>query len=99
MKLTIIKSDGMVAIDGQPYFDLDLSAIPDNVHAVQWSGEVGEVEHKDPATGKMTANEEITSLDQFQVAIDAWTTADAAAKAEAAARAATQPQQGNEAPQ
>ena len=95
MKLTIIKSDGMVAIDGQPYFGLDLSAIPDNVHAVQWSGEVGEVEHKDPATGKMTANEEITSLEQFQVAIDAWNVADTAAKAVAP----SQPQENSGAPQ
>lgn len=93
MKLTIIKSDGMVSIDGVPYFDLDLSSIPANVHAVQWNGAYGEIEHKDPVTGKMVANEEITSVDQFQAAIDAWNVADAAAKAEAAARAAFDAQQ------
>lgn len=72
MRVTIIPADGFVAIDGEGYSGLDLSSIDLSVHAVQWHGESGEVEVKNPVTGKMVENREITSLDEFQQALNAW---------------------------
>lgn len=79
MILTIIKRDGLVVVDGVGYSGLDLSSLADTVHAVQWDGISGEIEHKDPVTNKMTLNEPIDSIEQFQPLIDAWTAADVAA--------------------
>ena len=44
MKLTIIRADGAVYKDGVSYSGLDLSAIPSNIHALQWYENEGEVE-------------------------------------------------------
>jgi hypothetical protein len=84
MRVTIIPEDGSVCVDGEGYSNLNLSWIEDSVHAIQWYGERGEIERKDPTMGKMTGNEEINSLEPFQLALDAW----AEAK-QAAAQAAT----------
>ena len=86
MRVTIIPADGFVSVDGKGYGELDLSFINPSIHAVQWYGESGEVEVKNPATGKMVENREITSLDDFQSAIAAW---QAAREAEIAAQAAS----------
>ena len=72
MRLTIIPIDGSVSVDGKGFGELDLSFIDASVHAVQWYETHGEVEVKDPVTGRMVANEVITSIDAFQPAIDAW---------------------------
>lgn len=72
MRVTIIPADGFVSVDSEGYSGLDLSFIDASVHAVQWYGGSGEVEIKNPVTGKMVENREITSLDEFQPAIDAW---------------------------
>lgn len=84
MRVTIIPSDGFVSIDGDGFSGLDLSNIDASVHAVQWYGTHGEVEVKNPVTGKMVSNTEITSLEQFQVAIDIWNNAKEEALAEEA---------------
>jgi hypothetical protein len=44
MKLTIIRADGAVYKDGVSYSGLDLTAVPADVHALQWYGTEGEVE-------------------------------------------------------
>ena len=44
MKLTIIPIDGAVYKDGISYSGLDLSAVPVNVHALQWYETEGEIE-------------------------------------------------------
>jgi len=92
MRLIIIPVDGCVSIDGVPFSGLDLSFMTSSVHAVQWYDTHGEVEVKNPVTGRMVANEVITSIDAYQPAIDAWqvakTAAEAAEAAEAAAAAA-----------
>jgi len=84
MRLVIIdqKNNMMqVGIDGLFYDDLDATYLADNIHAVQWYGESGEVEYKDPVTGKMTHNEDIVSITAFQFAVDAWNAAKAAEEA------------------
>ena len=72
MKVTIIPVDSSVTINGVGFSGLDLSFIPNNVHAVQWYDTFGEVEIKDTVTGKMISNDNISSLDFYQPAIDAW---------------------------
>lgn len=72
MRVTIIPIDGFVSVDGVGYSGLDLSATDPSIHAVQWYGESGEVEIKNPTTGKMIENREITSLNEFQNAMAAW---------------------------
>lgn len=86
-----------VGKDGDFYDHLDASQLPSDVHAVQWNGTSGEVEKKDPVTGKMVSNEQISDISAFQFAVDAWQTAYDAEQAEIAlaiaeAEAATQPQ-------
>jgi hypothetical protein len=79
MRVTIIPDDGFVSIDGSGYHDLDLSAIDASIHAVQWYGAEGEVEVRNPVTRKMIENRTITSLSEFQPALDAWNVANTAA--------------------
>ena len=59
MKLTIIPDGKIIGIDGTFYRDVqqDLSWIPSNVHAVQWSDSSGEIEYNDG-----TPNEIISDL-------------------------------------
>lgn len=71
MRLTIIKGDGFVSVDGVGFTKLDLSSLPANFHALQWYETYGNLEEKD-ANGVMS-NVEITSLTPYQDAIDAWT--------------------------
>ena len=87
MRVTIVPVDGLVNIDGLRYLGLDLSFIPNNVHAVQWYDTYGEVEIKDPVTGKMISNDDINSLDSYQPAIDAWNSAKLAEEAAAVKKA------------
>jgi hypothetical protein len=84
MRLTIIPVDGTVRVDGVGFGGLDLSFMDASVHAVQWYETHGEIEVKDPATGRMIANEVITSIDAFQPAIDVWQAAKTAADVAAA---------------
>jgi hypothetical protein len=88
MRLTIIPVDGFVGIDGKGFGGLNLSFMDASVHAVQWYETHGEVEVKDPATGRMTTNEVITSIEVYQPAIDVWQTAKTAEEVAAAAAAA-----------
>ena len=59
MRLTIVPEDRLIGIDGIFYQDIqqDLSWIPSNVHAVQWSDSSGEIEYNDG-----TPNEVISEL-------------------------------------
>lgn len=47
MRLTIIRDMGLVHIDGRGYDELDMTGIPEEIHALQWDGEKGEVEYID----------------------------------------------------
>jgi len=82
MRVTIIPSDGFVSIDGVGYGSLNLSSIDPSVHAVQWYGDKGEVELCDSVTRKMVENRAITSLGEFQSALDAWNVANTAVPVE-----------------
>jgi hypothetical protein len=68
MRLTIIKDDSAVII-GNIYYEIDVSALPSGFHALQWYETWGEIEWKDE-NGKMTGNERIESLNDYQWIID-----------------------------
>jgi len=95
MRLIIIPVDGSVSVDGVGFSGLDLSFMDASVHAVQWYETHGEIEVKDPATGRMIENRVITAIDAFQPAISLWqaakTTQDEAIAAAAAAAVNNQP--------
>lgn len=91
MRVTIIKHDNAVAIDGVRY-RVDTRTMPVNVAVVQWDGIAGEIEYSHATCdhcgvrGKKP-NEVINSLTPYQTYVDAWNIADENAK-EAAAKAA-----------
>lgn len=71
MRVTIVKRDGIVCVDGTCLNNIDTSDIPDEVRAVQWFGGFGEVEVVDQVTGK-PGNVRIESIAPYQVWIDRW---------------------------
>lgn len=92
MKLTIIPSDGAVYKDGVSYSGLDLSGIPENVHALQWNGDSGWIEFNNESEFRKPANEKIDALpDWANDALVKWDEAKASSEA-AIQAAATRPQ-------
>lgn len=69
MRLTIIRDDNLVIVDGRP-LRIDCSALPQSVSAVQWYGDHGEVETTD-GDGRR-ANLAMQSMDDYQSLVDAW---------------------------
>ena len=89
MKVSIIKEDGTVVKDGVAYTELDLSALPDNFHALQWDTSSGDLETKD--VNNIPSNTAISDLSPYQWCVDAWQAAyDAEQAAIAAAEAAAE---------
>ena len=73
MTVTIIPCDGVVVKDGVAYMQLDFSSagIPTTVHALQWQGTSGWVEHTD------LTNEPIAALpDWAETCLAIWQAAD-----------------------
>jgi len=71
MRVTIVKRDGIVCVDGTCLNNIDTSDIPDEVRAVQWFGAFGEVEVIDPVSGK-PGNVRIENIASYQIWIDRW---------------------------
>lgn len=72
MRVTIIADDRMVYVEGQPE-TVDLSSLPEDVHAVQWYGTRGEVEFKNNfVENKRKPNEEIKDFAEYQEFVDLW---------------------------
>lgn len=71
MRVTIIKADGTVTVNGRGFGGIDMSSLPDYVHALQWYETHGDLELRDPVTGRME-NVEISSLDDFATVLAAW---------------------------
>lgn len=66
MRLTIIRVDGVVAVNGV-FRKVDLTGFPAHIHAVQWDGASGYIELNDGT------NEPITSIAPYTAFIDRWT--------------------------
>lgn len=73
MRLTIIKPDSAVYIDGDARI-VDLSTMAANIHAVQWSDDAnkGWIEFAQDPFGPPVPNEDITSRAPYQPYIDEW---------------------------
>ena len=79
MRLTIIKDDNCVYVDGVP-MPVDCTALPSSFHALQWADTQGEIEWTHER------NERITDLTPYQSWIENWTIANQEALALAEAR-------------
>lgn len=76
MKLTIIKNDKAVYVDGYSFDGLDLSAIPENVHALQWNNNLGWIEFVENDDFTRPPNEKIEQLPSWaNIAVARWTEA------------------------
>jgi hypothetical protein len=81
MKLTIIRADGAVYKDGVSYSGLDLTAVPADVHALQWKDTKGWIEFVD-SDGIKPQNKAIISLPAWATtAATKWDEAKAAEEA------------------
>lgn len=68
MRIAIVPSDKMVYINNESQDNLCLDCIPQNIRALQWYGDHGEIEYNDGSH-----NEDITSLpDWVQPCVEAW---------------------------
>ena len=47
MRITILPKDGTVAVNGEGFEEIDMSKVPDDIHAVQWYDGRGEIEYID----------------------------------------------------
>jgi hypothetical protein len=83
MRITIIPSDGFMAVNGVGYSGVDLSSVPAGIRAVQFDGAKGEIERPGDADTPPT-NEAITDVGQFAGAMAAWAAKHAEATAEPA---------------
>ena len=85
-RVTIIPVDGFCSVEGNGYIGIDMVSVPADVHAIQWYGTHGEVEIKDPVTGKLVRNEFIADLSEYQsVLASYWATRTAAEESQVAA--------------
>lgn len=82
MRVTIIKSDNAVYVDGHA-LGVDCSSLPPNFHALQWYGTWGEIEYN--ANG-VHSNRRITDITPYMEWINKH--AETKAQLEAAAKAA-----------
>lgn len=92
MRVTIIKDDSTVVVDGVPYV-VDCSDLPADLHALQWDGARGEIEYsvmlcEHCGTRSKKNNETISDAAPYQKYLDAWYAAKVEAEAKAAAQAA-----------
>ena len=65
MRVTIIRDDSLVGIDGQ-FRQVDLSGLPDGIRAVQWNGTGGHVEYDE------APNTALPHITGFQLFIERW---------------------------
>jgi hypothetical protein len=98
VKLTIIRGDGAVYKDGISYLHLDLTAVPSDIHALQFNDATnkGWIEFVMTDEGQKPPNEAITALPSWAItALTKWEEAkvtEEAARTAAAAAMANQPQ-------
>lgn len=65
MRLTIIRDDSHVGIDGE-FRELNLTSLDPNISAVQWDGVKGHIEYYN------SPNSPITSVENFSNIVQAW---------------------------
>ena len=65
MHITIIKDDQAVYEDGVMVDGINLSDLPDDFHALQWDGKVGEIEWKTTTT----PNQQVSTEEEIDKAL------------------------------
>lgn len=74
-RLTIVKEDNMVGVDGE-FYVVDCSSLPANFHALQWYGNEDEPYGEVEWNGRpKPPNTFIDNLNDYQNIIDAWNVA------------------------
>ncbi len=96
MRLTIIKDDNRVMVDGVGY-EVDCSSLPADVHAVQWDGSSGEIEYRMTRCDHCGArskkvNEFIRDVAPYAPLVEAWKLAKTVADTDALRLAAERAQ-------
>jgi hypothetical protein len=84
MRLTIIKADNTVGLDGE-FLTVDCAALPADFHALQWEGPEDGIGGEGEAewTGKpKPANTEVIDLGDYYAYVEAWRTEKARIEAE-----------------
>jgi hypothetical protein len=71
MTVTIVPADKLVYVDGEAQ-TVDMSDMPDYIHALQWYGAYGEIEFKTDANGKRLPNLRFTDFGPFQFMVTRW---------------------------
>lgn len=71
MRVTVVKDDGVVCVDGVCYAGIDTTGLPATLHAMQWYDTYGEEEHADPVTRRPYVTQ-INSLTPYQGVLDQW---------------------------
>jgi hypothetical protein len=84
MKLTVIREDTTVYVDGRSYTELNMDAVPTDVHALQWRDSDGWIEFVETPDGYKPVNQAIDQLPQWALdLVVSWQAADATAQAKA----------------
>ncbi len=84
-RITVVKPDKLILVNGEGYDKCDLSFLEANIHAIQWYDTYGEIERRDERN-RCLPNEEIESLGAYEAPImAAWAEAKAKHEAELAA--------------
>lgn len=83
MRVTIIRDDNTVAVDGESY-TVDCTPLPADFHALQWDGTSGEVEYRMTVcshcnTRGKKPNLFVNDMTPYLPYVDAWTAAKTAA--------------------
>lgn len=71
MRVTVVKPDGVVCIDGLCFGEIDMTSVPPDVVALQWYETYGDQESINPITKRME-NTIINSLDGYENVIAQW---------------------------
>lgn len=89
MKITIVPADTMVYVDNEAIYNIDLSYVPANIHALQWKTNIGWIEYVDNDDGTKPGNQVLTELpDWANRAVASWETTKAELAAAEAAKIA-----------
>lgn len=88
MRVSIIKDNGTVNVDGEAYA-VDCTSLPADFHALQWDGTSGEIEYRMTVCSHCNARSKkpnlfINDMTAYLPYVDAWTVSKEAARVAAA---------------
>jgi hypothetical protein len=73
-RVTVIRADNVVYIDGVAEHDVDCSDLPDYFHALQWYGDAdppyGEIEYATDASGRKLPNTRFHDVGAYQFLVN-----------------------------